>query len=124
MMEAQLYWRSQSVKETLTMSWQQVDAVVLKANHQLGLINESFKYLDKKSMVLLYTSLVRPIIDCANVTWPVSFNKDIDKIEQVQRRATHLLPELRQLDYQDRLRLLNLPSLAYRRLRGDMIEVY
>ena len=34
---------------------QQVDAVVLKANRQLGLIKRSFSYLDKKTLVLLYT---------------------------------------------------------------------
>jgi len=73
--------------------------------------------------VLLYTSLVRPLLEYANVTWPVSFKKDIDKLERVQRRAT-LLPHIRQLYYQDRLKILNLPSLVYRRVRGDMIEVY
>ena len=94
---------------------QQVDAVVLKANRQLGLIKRSFTYLDEKTLVLLYTSLV---------TWPVSFKKDIDKLERVQRRATCLLPHIRQLHYQDRLKILNLPSLVYRRVRGDMIEAY
>ena len=103
---------------------QQVDAVVLKANRQLGLIKRSFTYLDEKTLVLLYTSLVRPLLEYANVTWPVSFKKDIDKLERVQRRATCLLPQIRQLHYQDRLKILNLPSLVYRRVRGDMIEAY
>ena len=103
---------------------QQVDAVVLKANRQLGLIKRSFTYLDEKTLVLLYTSLVRPLLEYANVAWPVSFKKDINKLERVQRRATRLLPHIRQLEYQDRLKILNLPSLVYRRIRGDMIEVY
>ena len=103
---------------------QQVDAVVLKANRQLGLIKRSFTYLDEKTLVLLYISLVRPLLEYVNVTWPVSFKKDIDKLERVQRRATSLLPHIRQLHYQDRLKILNLPSLVYRRVRGDMIRVY
>ena len=74
--------------------------------------------------MLLYTSLVRPILEYANVTWPVSFKKDVDKLERVQRRATGLLPHIRQLHYEDRLQILNLPSLVYRRVRGDMIEAY
>ena len=33
-------------------------------------------------------------------------------------------PELRDMDYEDRLRALKLPSLYYRRARGDIIEAY
>ena len=34
------------------------------------------------------------------------------------------LPGMRYLSYIERLKLLKLPTLAYRRLRGDMTEVY
>jgi len=46
-------------------------------------------------------------VENANVTWPVSFKKDTDQLERVQRRATRLLPKMRQLQYLDRLKLLN-----------------
>ena len=42
----------------------------------------------------------------------------------MQRRATKLLPSLRELPYEERLRQLQLTTLAYRRLRGDLIQVY
>ena len=42
-------------------------------------------------------------------------------IEKVQKRATHLVSSIRN---EERLRALNLPSLYYRRKRGDMILVY
>ena len=35
-----------------------------------------------------------------------------------------MLPEMKGLEYEDRLRLLKLPTLVYRRHRGDMIELY
>ena len=35
-----------------------------------------------------------------------------------------MVPELRNLEYTDRLRAIKLPSMYYRRARGDMIEVY
>ncbi|XP_076047673.1 uncharacterized protein LOC143029119 [Oratosquilla oratoria] len=35
-----------------------------------------------------------------------------------------MVPELKGLSYEERLRRLNLPTLAYRRARGDMIETY
>ena len=44
-------------------------------------------------------------------------------IENIQRRATKLIPGLSDLSYEDRLHRLKLPSLSYRRSRGDMIEV-
>ena len=45
-------------------------------------------------------------------------------IENVQKRATKQVPGLKDLSYEQRLRTLNLPTLAYRRLRGDLIETY
>ncbi|XP_076454798.1 uncharacterized protein LOC143289637 [Babylonia areolata] len=45
-------------------------------------------------------------------------------IEDVQRRATHLIGSLKQLSYPERLASLRLPSLEHRRTRGDMIDVY
>ena len=51
-------------------------------------------------------------------------NKDIDKIERVQRRATKMIYECRNLSYKDRLEHTGLTTLEERRDRGDMIEVF
>lgn len=40
------------------------------------------------------------------------------------RKATKQIPGFKELSYPERLRRLNLPILAYRRLSGDMIEVF
>ncbi|XP_062589095.1 uncharacterized protein LOC134250751, partial [Saccostrea cucullata] len=45
-------------------------------------------------------------------------------IEGVQRRATKQIPGLAKLSYEERLKKLKLPTLKYRRHRGEMIEVY
>ena len=42
----------------------------------------------------------------------------------MQKRATGLVPQLRELEYEKRLEKMNMPSLVYRRLRGDLIETY
>ena len=50
--------------------------------------------------------------------------KDITSIEHVQRRATKMVPQLKDMSYTDRLKQLKMPTLRYRRIRGDMIETY
>ena len=45
-------------------------------------------------------------------------------MEAVQRRATRMVPNLKNLNYHERLKKLNLYSLAYRRRRGDLIQVF
>ena len=45
-------------------------------------------------------------------------------LENVQRRATKIVPSLKDKPYYDRLVSLNLPSLLYRRKRMDVIMVY
>ncbi|XP_072023445.1 uncharacterized protein [Amphiura filiformis] len=42
----------------------------------------------------------------------------------MQRRATKLVPSLREKPYQERLEEFNLYPLEVRRLRGDLIEVF
>jgi len=48
----------------------------------------------------------------------------IDDLEKVQKWATKILRQCRHLNYRQHLEFLNLPTLAFRRRRGDMIEVY
>ena len=50
--------------------------------------------------------------------------KHIDMLEKVQMRATKLVDGLGNIEYSERLRRLNLPTLVYRRMRGDVIEIF
>ena len=81
---------------------------------------------DKMSLGLLYKSLVRPHrVYCNVIRGPFYKVKgDIIAVEKIQRRATKLVPESKHLSYQDRLQALDIPSLSYRRQRGDMIATY
>ena len=74
--------------------------------------------MDDTSFILLYKSMVRPHLEYANFVWCPYKIGDIKEIEKVQKRATKLIINT------DRLKRLNLPTLKYRRLRGDMIEVF
>ena len=48
----------------------------------------------------------------------------IEKLKEVQKRATKSVLTVKSLKYEQRLRQLNLPTLKFRRIRKDMIEVY
>jgi len=54
--------------------------------------------------------------------------RDIEVIEKVQKRVTNhpkqLIISLKNLPYIERLKQLKLPTLKYRRLRGDMIDIF
>ena len=97
---------------------------VSTANRILGMIKRTFCYLDKDVVLQLYKSLVRPHLEYSVQAWRPHLRKDIDLIERVQRRATKLISSLKDMTYENRLKLLNLTTLETRRLRGDLIEVY
>ena len=86
-----------------------------KANSMMGIIRRTFEYLDDKCFSTVFKSLVRPHIEYANEVWSPYLMKHITALENVQRRATKLIPGYKELDYKERLIRLNLPSLSYRR---------
>ena len=98
----------------------QTFAAVKKANQILGIIKRTIATKNGKTIPLLYMTLVRPHLEYANVVWGPHYKGDQQLVEKVQRRATKMIPNLRNLSYDLRLRHLNLPSLHHRRRRGDM----
>ena len=87
-----------------------------KANSIMGIIRRTFTCLDKETFLLLYKALVRPHLEYDNTFWSPYKIKDITAIENVQRRTTKLVPSLTNLEHEDRIRKLKLPTLKYRRL--------
>ena len=72
----------------------------------------------------MYKSLVRPILEYCSVIWFPVYKTDAIEIEKVQRRATKLIPDIRELSYPERLKKLNITTLAYRRQRTDILQVF
>ena len=97
---------------------------VNKAYSMPGVMKRNFLQLNRETFVDLYKAIVIPHIECANsVSGPFKLI-DIKAVEKVQMRATKLVIGLKNLPYCKCLRKLKLPTLKYRRLRGDVIEVY
>ena len=99
-------------------------AAIKKANQILGVIKKTYKTRDANTISTLYTSMVRPHLEYGNAIWGPCYMGDLKLVEGVQRRATKLIPHLYDMPYEDRLEYLNLPSMEYRRKRGDMIQMY
>ena len=97
---------------------------VKTANTMMGLIRRSFSFLDPHLFRKLYVSFVRPHLEYAQAVWAPHLSKHVNMIENVQKRATSMVDGLRDIEYNDRLQLINIPTLSMRRARGDMIEVW
>ena len=95
-----------------------------KGNQILGLIRRNITYKGKKLIIPLYKAIVRPHLEYCIPAWRPYRKKDIDTLERIQRRATKMIPELRDLSYEERLKECGLTTLETRRLRGDQIEVF
>ena len=87
-------------------------------------IRVAFHYLDTSMMKKIITTMIRPKLEYAAVVWSPHMKKDIRKLERIQRTATKMVPELKDLTYEERLREMSLPTLQERRERGDLITMY
>ena len=87
-----------------------------KGNQVIGMIRRNITYKEKSLIVPLYKAIVRPHLEYC--IWSQYIRKDIDMLEKIQRRATKLIPGLRDLRYEERLKECGLTILETRRLRG------
>ena len=99
-------------------------AKINTANRTLRYIRHTFRYMDEQMFLLLYKALVRPHLEFSSCIWSPSLKYNIDAVERVQRRATKMIPALKDLSYTERLKSLNLETLEYRRKRADLLETY
>ena len=72
----------------------------------------------------MYKAIVRTHLEYYIQAWIPYRKKDIDTLERIQRRATNIIPELRDRTCKERLKEFGLTTLETRRLRGDQIEVF
>ena len=56
--------------------------------------------------------------------WCPYLKGDINKLEKIQHRVTRLIPSLKRLPYNERLKRMGLTTLEARRKRGDLIQVF
>ena len=73
-----------------------------KGNQVLGMIRRNITYKEKSLIIPLYKAIVRPHLEyCIQARNPY-LRKDVDMLEKILRRATKLIPGLRDLTYEER----------------------
>ena len=101
-----------------------IKLAIKKARRMSGMILRNITFNSKSILVPLFKTLIRPILEYGNSVWCPYLKRDIDDIERVQMHFTKRIHCVKNLEYEDRLRALQLPSLEFRRIRGDLIEAY
>ena len=106
----------------------QIESCISKANQMLCWISRNLISREKSLMLRVYKTLIRPHLEyCVQLWNPAAEHGNwslILRIESVQRRFTRMIEEVGLLPYSERLWILQLTTLAERRSRGDLIEVY
>jgi len=90
----------------------------------IAMVKRHFKKLDVEDFLFIYKTYIRPRLEFCIQSWSSYLHKNIEILERIQRTATRLVPQLRKLSYEERLRKLGLTTLKEKRLRADMIEVF
>ncbi len=85
---------------------QQCNESVRKANRMMGLIKRNSSFKNKDVILPLCDSFIRPHLEYAVKFWSPHHAKDIAKLG-VQRRATKMIPSLRNKPYEESLSHLN-----------------
>ena len=74
--------------------------------------------------MILYKTLVRPVLEYCLPVWRPYTKKDLGNIEKIQNKYTKMIKGLKDKKYEERLLELGITSLEDRQYRADMIQVY
>lgn len=72
----------------------------------------------------LYVQYVRPHLEFAIPAWAPWTGNDIEKLENVQKKAVRMISGLVGKTYEERLAEIGLPTLVDRRREYDMVQTY
>lgn len=103
---------------THNMTWSKhIDYVCNKALKKLGYLRRTLSKSPKETKLLLFKSLIRPIVDYASVVWNPYKQCEINRLEAIQKKAVRFICHRYDRDFSpsSTLSSLNLTSLSSRR---------
>jgi len=109
------------------LSWgKHIDNTYSKANRTLGFLRRNLRVCSSKTKELAYKALVRPVVEYASSVWDPHTNRDISKIEKIQRRAARFVLNRHRntSSVSDMLEQLQWPSLQDRRRTSRLAMLY
>lgn len=110
---------------TENLKWEtHIAQMVKKANTLIYLTGKAFSNKSVEFIRKIYISFIRPKLEYCHTIWNPYFVKDIELLERSQRRCTKIPTAVKDIPYEERLKLFNLPTLKDRRERGDLIETF
>jgi len=101
-----------------------INDIVTKAHRRANMTHRCFVSRNVNLLTRAFITYVRPLLEYYCVAWSPHLKHDIELIEHVQRRFTKRLRDLSDYSYDERLKLLNIHSLQYRRIWFDIIMCY
>ena len=100
--------------------------VIKKSNKTLGFIKRNLYKCNKDIKLKCYLTLVRPVLEYASSVWDPSTKENIDKLEQIQKRAARFITG----EYSKLTRItplvksLNLETLEDRRTKSKVVIIH
>ncbi|CAF1122549.1 unnamed protein product, partial [Brachionus calyciflorus] len=100
--------------------------LVTRSERDLGVqIRDDLKWEDQVNIAVNKSNrALGLILEYAVSVWSPFLKKDVNAMENIQRRATILVKNIREMPYELRLKELEIQSLFERRERGDLIQMF
>jgi len=101
-----------------------IDSIVNRARRLTCMMFRSFYSRSPSVIVPIYKTLIRPLLEYATAVWNPHQLKQVKQVESVQRYITKRILKYSNASYDERLRILHIPSLEARRKYFDLVEIY